>query len=136
MASRSTPVPEPGPVPGAKPERELLQRLLGLYEEEKQIYRQVLDLSREQGEIVRRGGSLREVRAVLEQKKRCLEIIARLELMERRNKQEWERRRSEFSRANRLRLQTALDQVSALIEEILICEERNDMDLIEQASVI
>lgn len=136
MVSQSFTVPEPPAAPVVRPEGALLQRLLGLYEEEKQVYAQVLALSRTQGEILRRGGGLREVRAVLEKKKRCLEIIGRLELMEQRNKQEWERRRHEFSGANRLRLQQALDQVSALIEEILACEERNDLELIEQASGI
>ena len=76
------------------------------------------------------------MRRVLEQKKKCLETISRLERMEQRNKQEWERRRHGFSRSGRLRLQQALDGVSGLIEEILACEEQNDMELIEQASAI
>ena len=136
MASQTFTVPEPGSALAPRPEGELLQRLLGLYAEEKQIYAEVLDLSRRQGEIVRAGGSLVDVRRVLEKKKKCLEIINRLEMMEKRNKQEWERRRQEFSRGSRLQLQQALNQVSGLIEEILECEERNDLDLIEQASAI
>lgn len=136
MASQNFTVPEPGRAATPRPEGELLQRLLGLYAEERQIYGQVLELSRRQGEIVRAGGSLGDVRRVLEKKKKCLEIISRLELMEKRNKQEWERRRQEFSRGNRLQLQQALNQVSGLIEEILACEERNDLELIEQASAI
>ncbi len=119
-----------------RPEGELLQRLLGLYAEERQIYGQVLELSRQQGEIMRQGAGLGEVRQVLQKKKNCLEIIGRLELMEKRNKQEWERRRQGFSRMNRNRLQNALDQVTGLIEEILTCEEANDLYLIEQARAI
>ena len=119
-----------------RPEGELLQRLLGLYEEERQIYGQVLDLSRQQGDIMRQGGGLGEVRRVLEKKKNCLEIIGRLELMEKRNKQDWERRRQGFSRPNRNRLQQALNRVTGLIEEILTCEEANDLYLIEQARTI
>ncbi len=120
----------------AKPEGALLQRLLGLYEEERQIYGRVLELSRQQGDIVRQGGGLGEVRRVLEQKKSCLEIIGRLELMEQRNKQEWERRRLGFSTNGRRQLQNALNEVTNLIEEILTCEERNDLYLIEQARTI
>ncbi len=120
----------------AKPEGALLQRLLGLYEEERQIYGRVLELSRQQGDIVRQGGGLGEVRRVLEQKKSCLEIIGRLELMEQRNKQEWERRRLGVSTNGRRQLQNALNEVTNLIAEILTCEERNDLYLIEQARTI
>ena len=122
--------------PAMRPEGELLQRLLSLYEEERQIYGQVLELSRQQGQIVQRGGGLGEVRRVLQKKKNCLEIIGRLELMEKRNKQDWERRRQGFARANRNRLQQALNQVTGLIEEILTCEEENDLYLIQQARTI
>lgn len=136
MASQTTIGLEPATAAEGKPEAELLQRLLALYEEERQIYTCVLDLSRRQGEIVRRGGGLPEVRQVLAKKKNCLDIIARLELTERRNKQEWERRRRHFSSASRRRLQDSLNQVTALIEEILSCEENNDRDLIQQARAI
>ena len=136
MASQTIINAEPRTAPALHSEGELLQRLLGLYEEERQIYGQVLELSRQQGHIVRQGGSLGEVRRVLQKKKNCLEIIGRLELMEKRNKQDWERRRQEFSRSNRNRLQQALNQVTGLIEEILTCEEENDLYLIEQARKI
>ena len=136
MASRTTMNAELRTTAAVRPEGELLQRLLGLYEEERQIYRQVLELSRQQGEIMRQGGGLGEIRRVLEKKKNCLEIIGRLELMEKRNKQDWERRRQGFSRASRNRLQQALNQVTGLIEEILTCEEENDLYLIEQARTI
>ena len=136
MASQTTTGLEPAATSGGKPEAELLQRLLALYEEERQIYSCVLELSRQQGEIVRRGGGLNEVRQVLTKKKNCLDIIARLELTERRNKQEWERRRRVFSQPSRRRLQDSLNQVTALIEEILTCEENNDHELIQQARAI
>lgn len=119
-----------------KSEGILLQRLLSLYAEERQIYSRVLELSRQQGEIVRQGGSLLEVRQILQKKKSCLDIIGRLELTEARHKQEWERRRHDFSQANRARLRASLNQVTGLIEDILACEEMNDMYLIEQARAI
>ncbi len=124
------------PTTTGRDEGVLLQRLLNLYEEERQIYGQVLELSRQQGDIVRRGGGLAEVRQVLQKKKSCLDVIGRLELMEARHKQEWERRRQEFSANNRNRLRESLTQVTHLIEEILSCEEKNDLYLIEQARTI
>lgn len=136
MASQTITGPEPNITAARKPERELLQRLLGLYAEERQIYGTVLDLSRRQGELVRQGGGLHDVRRVLEKKKNCLEIIGRLELMEKRNKQDWERRRREFSQSSRRQLRESLKQVTSLIEEILACEEQNDRALIEQARTI
>jgi len=117
-------------------EDELLQRLLGLYEEERHLYRQVLDLSRQQGETVRRGGTLASVRRILEQKKSCLDLVGRLELTEHRTKVEWEKGRQGWSAAGRRRLHEAVQDVTRLIEEILVCEEKNDMILIEQTRVV
>jgi len=124
------------PVANRRPEGELLQRMLSLYAEEEEIYQRVLALSRQQGEIVRQRGSLGEVRRVLQQKKNCLELIGRLELMEKGNKRAWQQRRQTFSRDSRQRLQSSLNAVTSLIEEILTCEEQNDLYLIEQARTI
>jgi len=117
-------------------ERELLDRLLGLYEEERQLYARVLELSREQGETVSRGGSLASVRRILEQKKQCLDLIGRLELTEHRAKVEWEKWRQQWSSSGRRNLHDAVQEVTELIEEILIREEKNDLILIEQTRVV
>lgn len=117
-------------------EDDLLNRLLGLYEEERQLYAKVLDLSRTQGEIVSRGGTLASVRRILEQKKKCLDLIGRLELTEHRAKVQWEKGRQQWTAAGRRRLHEALQGVTNLIEEILICEEKNDQVLIEQTRVV
>ena len=117
-------------------ERELLDRLLGLYEEERQLYARVLELSREQGETVSRGGSLASVRRILEQKKQCLDLIGRLELTEHRAKVEWEKGRQQWSSTGRRNLHDAVQEVTELIEEILIREEKNDLILIEQTRVV
>ncbi len=117
-------------------EGDLLDRLLGLYEEERHLYTQVLELSREQGKTVGGGGSLASVRRILEQKKRCLDLIGRLELTEHRAKVEWERGRQQWSTDGRRRLHEAVQEVTKLIEEILICEEKNDLILIEQTRVV
>ncbi len=110
----------------------LLDRLLGLYEEECALYGQVLQLSREQGEAVSQGGSLASVRRILERKKGCLDLIRRLELTEHRTKVAWEKGRSDWSTAGRRRLHDAVQEVAVLIEEILVAEEKNDLILIDQ----
>jgi hypothetical protein len=131
MAYPPTQTPEAPPSEGL-----LLKRLLGLYAEERRLYSRVLELSQRQGDLVRQGSSLGEVRRLLEQKKGCLNIIARLERLEQGSKREWERRRGTFSGDGRARLRTALDEVAGLIEQILACEEQNDRELIEQSQAV
>lgn len=117
-------------------EDKLLERLLGLYEEERLLYGQVLDLSRQQGEAVSSGGSLASVRRILEQKKDCLDLVGRLELTEHRTKVAWEKGRQGWSTAGRRKLHEAVQEVTLLIEEILVSEEKNDLILIEQTRVV
>jgi hypothetical protein len=129
--------PSPHPVlETLQTERELLARLLGLYEEERQLYARVLELSRQQGETVSRGGSLASVRRLLETKNECLDLIARLEMTEHRAKVAWENGRQGWSTAGRRRMHETIQEVARVIEEILICEEKNDLILIEQTRVV
>ncbi len=114
----------------------LLDRLLGLYEEERALYAQVLQLSREQGETVSRGGSLAAVRRILEQKKGCLDLIGRLELTEHRSKVAWEKGRNGWSAPGRRKLHEAIQEIAGLIEDILVAEEKNDLILIDQTRVV
>lgn len=127
--------PNTGADAPARAEGELLGRLLSLYEEEARVYTRVLELSRRQGEAVRRGAPFGEVRRLLEQKHGCLELIARLERAEAPTKAEWERRRQSFSAGSRSRLRAALDRVGGLIETIINCEEENDRELIAATGV-
>jgi hypothetical protein len=131
MAQLSPSIPEP-----RRNEGVLLDRLLGLYEEERQLYARVLELSRAQGQTVGAGGSLASVRRILEQKKKCLDLIGRLELTEHRAKVDWEKGRLHWSAAGRRKLHEAIQEVTKLIEEILIREEKNDLMLIEQTRVV
>lgn len=117
-------------------EEELLHRLLELYEEERHLYAQVLDLSRQQGQTVSRGGNLASVRRLLEEKKGCLDLVGRLELTEHRTKVEWEKGRHGWSTTGRRQLHEKVQEVTRLIEEILICEEKNDQILIEKTRVM
>lgn len=124
------------PLETGRSEADLLGRLLNLYEEERQLYTNVLHLSRDQGATISRGGSLASVRRILEQKKECLDLIGRLELMEHRTKVEWEKGRQNWTTAGRRSLHESVQEVSRVIEEILICEEKNDQILIEQTRVV
>jgi hypothetical protein len=114
-------------------ERILLDRLLGLYEEERQVYGQVLELSRRQGRRVRTGAAMSEVRRVMEQKKACLDLVARLEMTERTAKNAWEAGRQRWSADSRATLHAAIRRVTSVIEDILACEEDNDLDMIALA---
>ncbi len=122
----STP-PEP-----QRAEQDLFKRLTGLYEEQRQIYSQVLDLSQQQGDLVRNGHSLTEIRQLLQKKNVCLEIIKRLELTERKTKSEWEQGKHQWSAESQANLNSTLQRVSSLIEDILLCEEKNDLEFIQQ----
>lgn len=116
-------------------ETELLGRLLSLYDEEARVYARVLELSRRQGTAVRDGAPFGEVRRLLEQKRGCLDLIARLERAEAGTKREWESRRSTMTPAGRARLRAALDRVGELIENIMVCEEENDRELFAATGV-
>ena len=112
-------------------ESTLLERLLVLYTQEQRVYREVLELSRRQGEIVASGGTIEQVRRVLERKNACLEAIRHLEGTEQQTKTAWEAGRDRWSAAARARLHQALQEVGQLIEEILLGEEANDRHLLQ-----
>lgn len=117
----------------ATQERRLLERLLGLYDEERRLYVEVLNLSRRQGEAIRGGAPIGEVRRLLSRKKSCLETIGQLERTEGHSKAQWRQGRANWSPAGRARLHDALQDIGQLIESILECEEANDRALMEQA---
>ena len=117
-------------------ESEILNRLLGLYEEERQVYRQVQELTLRQVQQVQQGAPLKDIRRILEQKKAGLEIIGRLEKTERHTKASWAQGRDSWSSASKARLHEALQGVTEIIEDILAAEEKCDMFLIEQSRVV
>lgn len=110
----------------------LIKRLCALYEEEIQVYGRVLQLSRQQGNLIRQGTPLGQIRNLLEQKMECLNLIGRLEATERQSRDEWDRGKSQWSSSGRSQIHGILGQVGTLIEQILICEEENDLQLIQQ----
>ena len=113
-------------------ERRLLDRLLGLYTEQKRLYGEVLDLSRRQRDLVQEGEPLARIRSILDAKRTRLATINRLELTEETSKNEWRRGRRQWSADSRVSLHRALESVGNVIEEILACEEENDRELLHQ----
>ena len=129
-------IPSPRPLEPATGRPDLVGRLLELYRNELDIYRRVLALAERQGELVRREAGFGEIRTVLEEKKRCLAVIARLERDEADARNAWERDRGRFPAEERGRVHRALRAVADLIERILAVEEANDHDLIRRTGVL
>lgn len=116
----------------ATTERQLLDRLLGMYGEQRRLYEQVLELSRRQRELVSAGAPLGEIRPLLERKKRYLENVRRLELTEHASKENWRSGRPGWSAAGRAQLHRTLVDLGQMIEDILACEEENDREFLQQ----
>lgn len=111
-------------------------RLLELYRHEMEIYRRVLSLSERQGALVKEGAGFPEVRRILEEKSRCLAVIARLEDDASSARTAWERNRKDLPAADRGRVHRSLQGVADLIERILAAEEANDNELIQRTGVL
>jgi hypothetical protein len=125
------------PLPTTSPERavaerQLLDRLLGLYSAQRRLYAEVLDLSRRQRELVQQGAPLGRIHHLLEAKKSRLATIDHLEAAEESSKQQWRLGRRQWSAESRATLHRALESVGQVIEEILACEEENDRELLQQ----
>jgi hypothetical protein len=120
----------------ARSEPQLVADLLALYAEEYRHYRQLLDLARHPGEIMRGGAGIQEVNDVLRKKRRCLDVIAELEQADGGARVLWKQGRRDWSSANRARVHNALQEIGTLIEQILLHEEENDRILLTQTGVV
>jgi len=110
-----------------------LEDLLQLYAGQRRLYGEILALSRRQGELLRGGARLGELRALLTAKRDRLDAIARLEREHAPARNIWERERA--GNAGAARLHSALREVAVLIEEILETEEHNDQLLLAETGV-
>jgi hypothetical protein len=126
MALQLTTSPEATPQ-----ERQLLSRLLGLYETQQRLYGEVLTLSRRQRDLVSAGAPLGEIRTLLEAKKARLEAISRLDTNEATTRSAWRQGRRQWTVNGRTQLHQALTAVGRTIEDILACEEENDRELMQ-----
>ncbi len=103
-----------------------LSASLALYETEIRLYGEVLALSRQQGDLLRSGASLAEIRCLLESKRARLDEISRLEQENASSSASCEAQRHALRGATAAALHQALREVGNLIEQILELEEAND----------
>ena len=111
----------------------VIQRLMSLAQPVQPDHQDPKD---HKGRLVQQEAPLTEIRKVLVQKKNCLDIISRLEATERHAKQAWDNGRHQWTARGRSQLHLKLGQVGEIIEKILICEEENDLQLIQQTGAV
>lgn len=107
--------------------------LLKLYARERELYVEVLQLSREQSAMIRRGESLAAVRRILAAKRDRLDEVARLERLLAAPRRSWQGRRRGERLPAAADLQQVLQDLGGLIEEILMAEAENDRLFLEMA---
>jgi hypothetical protein len=107
--------------------------LLNLYARERELYVEVLQLSREQTAMIRGGESLAAVRRVLVAKRDRLDEVARLERLLIAPRSCWQERRRGEGWPSAADLQQVLQDLGGLIEEILMAEAENDRLFLEMA---
>jgi len=112
-----------------------LPGLLALYGAERRLYGEILALSRRQGELLRAGATLTEIRGLLQEKRDRLDEIARLEQEHAASRALWAANRHGWRGGAAAALHQALREVGALIEQILEVEERNDRLLLAETGV-
>jgi len=103
-----------------------LEGLLDLYERERSMYQEILELSRRQGEAIREGVELSEIRVLLDRKRTMLDMITHMEAQHRPARQIWEESRHRLQTDFAARMQGILGTVAGLLEEILSLEAEND----------
>ena len=114
-------------------DRQRLEALLDLYERERVMYGEVLELARTQLAAVRRGADMDEIRTLLEKKKQMLDMIASMEGQFSDARELWERHRGRLSGELPSRMHDGLRRLGGVIEEILDEEARTDRLFLEQA---
>ncbi|MDY0110467.1 MAG: hypothetical protein RBT60_11080 [Candidatus Krumholzibacteria bacterium] len=112
-------------------ERRLLDRLLAVYDAQRKLYDEVLELSQRQCELIRSGAPLPDIREILIAKKACLETVSRLDSGATPWRQAWRANRSAWSAEGRSQLHQVLSEIGLAIENILACEEENDRALLQ-----
>lgn len=128
MTTHSTAVPD-----GAAGRESPVPVLLQVYARERELYVEVLRLSREQTAMIRRGESLAAVRRVLTAKRDRLDEVARLERLLAAPRRSWQDRRRHGGLPAAADLQGLLQELGGLIEEILLVEAENDRLFLELA---
>ncbi len=128
MTTRTTACPD-----GALERESPVPVLLQVYARERELYVEVLRLSREQTAMIRRGENLAAVRRVLTAKRDRLDEVARLERLLAAPRRSWRDRRRHGGLPAAADLQRLLQELGGLIEEILMVEAENDRLFLELA---
>jgi len=115
-----------GSMGAERPDEATLARLVDLYERERRMYAEILDLSRRQGRAIRDGRPLEEIRGLLERKRLMLDMIVHMETSHFEARKGWEMHRHRLTGDLAARMQTVLGAVAGLLEEILALEAEND----------
>ncbi len=111
--------------------RSLAERLIGRYALEADIYESLLELAREQGELLAEGptpGGLRECAEMFARKDELLESLAHLEREAAPLKQRWARQGGTDDEAQRLN--GLLDHILATVDALIDQEQRNEARLL------
>jgi hypothetical protein len=115
-----------GPTSFTVVERDALNGLLGLYERERAMYAEVLELTRSQVSAVRAGRDLEDIRGIFERKRRMLDMISSMETGFDEAKAVWRRLRYAPEDDLTRRIKDCLKQLGETIEEVLNLEEETD----------
>ncbi len=110
-----------------------LDGLLDLYERERSMYHEILELSRRQGEAIRTGQDLAAVRTLLERKRMMLDMRTHMEAGHAQARRMWAEQKHRLTGETAGRLQRLLGTVGGLLEEILQVEAENDHLLLNLA---
>ncbi len=103
-----------------------LEGLLDLYESERTMYQEILELSRRQSEAIRQGKPLADIRTLLDRKRTMLDMITHMEAQHQSARQTWQESRHRIQGELVARMQRILATVGDLLEEILRIEAEND----------
>jgi hypothetical protein len=103
-----------------------LEGLLDLYESERTMYQEILELSRRQSEAIRQGKPLGDIRTLLDRKRTMLDMIAHMENQHQQARRNWAESRHRIQGEMVARMQRVLASVGDLLEEILRIEAEND----------
>ena len=116
-------------------ERDALTGLLGLYERERMMYAEILELTRRQVAAVRAGNDLQDIRGMFERKRTMLDMIASMETGYEDAKATWERLRFDGDDTLCLGIRASLRHLGELIEDVLRLEGETDRLFMAAATV-
>jgi hypothetical protein len=104
-----------------------LDRLIDVYRQERDLYRQILERVHSQRRLIESGASYGDINTELGRKRDLLQDVEALEAGIREDRELWRRRRQELDGDAARRLMTLLAEVTVLVEEIRERERENEV---------